>query len=171
MRFSPKRVSWREWAGLGAAAIAVVALFLPWTTLSATSADIEDALRQLPAGVVARNAWTTGFLAWSGPVLLVLAGIAVVLLGQHRTARVSGLPQLWLITALVAVVLMVFGWLAIGHQFDADTRALLQAGDVGIHGGLGRYLGLAAAVVSLVAAVLDARSLRRRGVRARSRRS
>src|SRR6187399_2187113 len=96
MRFSPKLVTWREWVGLGAGAVAVAALFLPWTSLSATRPEVEEALRALPAGDVARDAWTTGFLAWCGPILLLLAGISVVLFGQNRTARVSGLPQLWL---------------------------------------------------------------------------
>ncbi|HKS48236.1 MAG TPA: hypothetical protein VJT49_24625 [Amycolatopsis sp.] len=165
MRFSPKLVSWREWTGLGAGIVAVAALFLPWTNLSATRQDVEEALRELPAGDVARNAWTTGFLEWFGPVLLLLAGIAVVLVGQYRTARVGGLPQLWLIASAVAVLLMIFGWFAIDHEFSPDTRSLLADGGIGIYGGIGRYLGLAAGGVSLTAAVLDARSLRRRGMR------
>jgi hypothetical protein len=167
MRFSPKLVSGREWTGLVAGAVAVGALFLPWTNLAATRQDAEDALNSLPASDVARNAWVTGILAWSGPVLLLLAGIAVVLFGQHRVARVSGLPQLWLIATVVSIALMVFSWLAIAHQFTEDARALLEAGGVAIYGGIGRYLALAAAFVSLVASVLDARSLRRRGTNAR----
>ncbi|HET6500849.1 MAG TPA: hypothetical protein VFG87_08805 [Amycolatopsis sp.] len=163
MRFSPKPVSGREWTGLAAGVVAVGALFLPWTNLTATRQDTEDALSSLPASDVARNAWATGILAWSGPVLLVLAGIAVVLLGQHHVARVSGLPQLWLIATVVSIALMAFSWLAIHHQFAEDVRALLDAGGIAAYGGIGRYLALAAALVSLVVSVLDARSLRRRG--------
>lgn len=165
MGFSPKLISWREWVGLGAGLVAVAVLFLPWTTLSATRPDVEEALRELPAGDVARNAWTTGFLAWFPPVLLLLTGIVMVLFGQNRTARISGLPQLWLIATVVSVVLLVFGWLAIGHEFDENTIGLLNDGGISIGAGTGRYLALTAGVTSLVAAVLDARALRHRNTR------
>ncbi|KAA9149779.1 hypothetical protein FPZ12_042555 [Amycolatopsis acidicola] len=160
-RFSFARVSWREWTALGTGLVSVGALFLPWTNLSATQQDVEDALNSLPSGEVARNAFTTGFLAWAGPVLLALAGLLVVALGQFRKARVSGLPHLWLIAVAVAVVLMLLAWLAISWQFDQDVRDLLHDGGVGIYGGFGRYLALACGVVSLVAAVLDVRLARK----------
>jgi hypothetical protein len=161
-RFSPLQVSWREWVALGAGVVATASLFLPWTNLSAREQDVEEALRELPAGEVARDAWTTGFLAWSGPILLLVAGLAVVLFGQSRAARVSGLPHLWLIASAVVLVLMLLGWLAIDRQFGADVRGILQLGGVGIYGGLGRYLGLLCGVVSLAAAALDVRAARRR---------
>lgn len=142
--------------------VAIGSLFLPWTNLSATRQDVEDALNSLPANEVARDAFTTGFLAWAGPVLLALAGVAVVLLGQRPKVRISGLPHLWLIAVAVAVVLMVLAWLGIGWQFDEDARELLKAGGVGFYGGIGRYLGLLCGLASLVAAILDVRALRRR---------
>lgn len=147
---------------LAAGLVAIGALFLPWTNLSATQQDVEDALNDLPSGEVARNAFTTGFLAWSGPVLLALAGVVVVVLGQRPKVRISGLPHLWLIGAAVALVLMVLAWLGIGWQFDEDARELLEAGGVGFYGGVGRYLGMVCGVVSVVAAGLDVRALRRR---------
>ena len=160
--FSPRQVSWREWVALGSGVVAVGALFLPWTNLSATNQDAEEALRESPAGEVARNAFTTGFLAYAGPALLLLAGVAMVLFGQNRKARISGLPHLWLIACAVTLVLMLLGWLAIDRQFDVDARALLQAGGVGIYGGVGRYVGLLCAAVSLAAAVWDVRLTGRR---------
>lgn len=161
--FSLARVSWREWVALGAGLVAVGSLFLPWTNLSATRQDVEDALNSLPAGEVARDAFTTGFLAWSPPVLLALAGVAVVLFGQRPKVRISGLPHLWLIAVAVAVVLMVLAWLGIGWQFSADVRDFLrEEGGVGFYGGIGRYLGMLCGLVSLAAAALDVRSLRRR---------
>ncbi|TVT20640.1 hypothetical protein FNH06_19805 [Amycolatopsis acidiphila] len=157
------RVSWREWVALAAGLIAVGALFLPWTNLSATRQDVEEALNDLPASEVARDAFTTGFLAWSGPVLLALVGVAVVLFGQRPKVRISGLPHLWLIGVTVAVVLMLLAWLGIGWQFSADVRDFLrEEGGVGFYGGIGRYLALLCGLASLVAAVLDVRSLRRR---------
>ncbi|SFK72545.1 hypothetical protein SAMN05421835_13075 [Amycolatopsis sacchari] len=163
--FSLSRVSWREWVALAAGLVAVGSLFLPWTNLSATQQDVEEALNELPSNEVARNAFTTGFLAWAGPLVLVLAGVAVVLLGQRPKVRSSGLPHLWLIAAVVALALMVLAWLGIGWQFDEDARELLKAGGVGFYAGAGRYLGMAAGVASLVAAVWDVRALRRGGAR------
>ncbi|HJQ44734.1 MAG TPA: hypothetical protein VJ870_00220 [Amycolatopsis sp.] len=159
--FSPRQVSWREWVALGSGVVAVGALFLPWTNLTATNQDAEEALRDSPAGDVARNAFTTGFLAYAGPILLLLAGVAMVAFGQNRKARVSGLPHLWLIASVVTLVLMVLGWVAIERQFDDDARALLEAGGVGIYGGVGRYVGMLCAVVSVIAAAWDVRLSRR----------
>jgi len=167
MRFSWREVSWREWVALGSGLVAVAALFLPWTDLTATNQTAEEALRESPTGEVARNAFTTGFLAYAGPFILLLAGLAVAVFGQNRKARVSGLPHLWLIAAAVTLVLMVLGWVAIGHQFDEDARLLLEQGGVGIYGGFGRYLGLACCVASLVAAGWDVWLARRRGTPAK----
>ncbi|NKQ54763.1 hypothetical protein HFP15_17915 [Amycolatopsis sp. K13G38] len=169
MAFSAREVSWREWVALGSGLVAVGTLFLPWTNLTATNQDAEEALRESPAGEVARNAFTTGFLAYAGPLLLLLAGIAVAVLGQNRKARVSGLPHLWLIASLVALVLMVLGWVVIDRQFDEDARLLLEQGGVGIYGGFGRYLALVCCLVSLFAATWDVRLARRRGTPANRR--
>jgi len=167
--FSPRQVSWREWVALVSGLVAVAALFLPWTNLTATNQDAEEALRESPAGEVARNAFTTGFLAYAGPILLLLAGVAMVVFGQNRKARVSGLPHLWLIASAVTLVLMVLGWLAINRQFDEDARTLLQEGGVGIYGGVGRYVGMACAVLSLAAAIWDLRAARRMATAGRGR--
>lgn len=173
--FSPRRVSWREWSALAAGVLAVAALFLPWTNLTGRNQIAEDALRDVPVDEVARDAWATGFLAWAGPLLLVLTGLAVVLSGQSRRARVSGLPQLWLIAAAVAVVLMALGWLAMDsvlwHSIDRahgeDASVVLQEGGVGVYGGLGRYLGMLGGIASLIMAVLDVRAGRPAPARAR----
>lgn len=160
--YSLSRVSWREWVALASGLIAIGSLFLPWTVLSAGNQEVEEALNEEPRSMVVRDAFTTGVLAWSGPVLLALAGIAVLLLGQRRRLRVSGLPHLWLLAAAVAVVLLVLAWIGIGWQFDADARELLQE-DAGVrfYGGLGRYLAVLCGVGSLVTAVLDVRAARK----------
>jgi hypothetical protein len=155
--FSAKRVSWREWLGLGAGLLAAVSLFLPWSTLSSTAPEVEDGLRSLPSGDVARTAWNSDFLAWFPPILLLIAGLVVVVAGQAGKVRQSGLPQLWLVASATALVLMVIGWFAIAGQFSADQRALFVAGGIVVSGGFGRYLGLLAAVISLCAAFLDSR--------------
>jgi hypothetical protein len=165
-RFRLNRVTWREQAGLLSGLLAVVALFLPWTGLTTKNPEVAAALASLPEGEVLRNAWSSGFLAWSPPVLLFLAGAAVVCLGQVPSVRRAGLPHLWLIAAVVALALQVLGWAAMDWQFGEQSRALFAEGGITVGAGLGRHLGMVAAVVSVVAAVLDVRAFRAAPARA-----
>ncbi|MEV6911964.1 hypothetical protein [Amycolatopsis sp. NPDC051071] len=155
-----KKVTWREWLGLAAGLLALVALFLPWTTLTASRPEIEDALTALPATDVTRDAWRAGFLAWAPLFLLFLPGLAVVLFGRVDAVRRAGLPHLWLMAAIGALLLMVLGWVTLDWQFDADQRGIFAAAGIEIGTGLGRYLGLLAAVVSAGVAFVDVRVLR-----------
>ncbi|OXM46833.1 hypothetical protein [Amycolatopsis alba] len=155
-----KKVTWREWLGFAAGLLALVALFLPWTTLTASRPEIEDALTTLPAADVTRDAWHAGFLAWAPLFLVFLPGLAVVLFGRVDAVRRAGLPHLWLMAVVGAVLLMVLGWVTFDGQFDADQRGIFTAAGIELGTGLGRYLGMAAAVVSVVAAFFDVRHLR-----------
>ncbi|WP_414941412.1 hypothetical protein [Amycolatopsis sp. cmx-11-51] len=155
-----KKVTWREWLGLAAGLLALVALFLPWTTLTASRPEIEDVLTTLPAADVTRDAWRAGFLAWAPLFLLFLPSLAVALFGRVDAVRRAGLPHLWLLAAIGALLLMVLGWVTLDWQFDADQRGILSAAGVEIGTGLGRYLGLLAGVVSAVVAFFDVRVLR-----------
>ncbi len=155
-----KKVTWREWLGLAAGLLALVALFLPWTTLTASRPEIEDALTALPADDVTRDAWHAGFLAWAPLFLLFLPGLAVVLFGRVDAVRRAGLPHLWLMAALGALLLMVLGWVILDWQFDADQRGIFAAAGIEIGTGPGRHLGLLAAVVSAGVAFVDVRVLR-----------
>jgi hypothetical protein len=114
----------------------------------------------LPADDVVRSAFMSSFVAWVPPILLLLVSIAVVLFGQVRKARESGLPQLWLVAAAAILLLMVISWFAIALQFDSDQRGLFDAGGIVIRAGYGRYIGVACGGVSVVVAFLDARSTR-----------
>lgn len=154
------RVTWREWLGLGAGLLALVALFLPWTTLSTSRPEIEDALASLPATDVMRDAWNSGFLAWAPPFLLILTGVAVVLFGRVEAVRRAGLPHLWLMAAVGALLLLVLGWVTLDWQFDADQRGIFSAAGIEIGSGLGRYLAILPALASGVVAFLDVRLLR-----------
>lgn len=155
MLFSPKKVSWREWAGLAAGAVAFGLTFLPWTVLSANTSEIQSDLRDLPHGDVARNAWHSDFFSWFPPVLLLVAGLAVVVFGQRPTARLSGLPHLWLIGSSLAFLLTVLGWFLIDYQFTDDQRGLFANAGILINAGFGRYAGVLVAVAAVVVAVLD----------------
>ena len=53
-------------AALGSGLVAFAALFLPWTVLSADDPVIQEALNELPAGQVVRNAWDSGWQAGTG---------------------------------------------------------------------------------------------------------
>ncbi|MDT8915675.1 hypothetical protein [Amycolatopsis sp. PS_44_ISF1] len=173
MSFSVKRVTWREWLGLGAGLLALASLFLPWATLTADAAapDVRAAFASLPHGDVVRSAWNSDFFAWFPPFVLLLAGVAVVLFGQVKKVRTSGLPHLWLVVGLGALLLMVVGWTTLTWIFDSDQRAFLQTAGIEINAGAGRYLGLLFAVVSAVAAVLDIRAARVEARAPRPRRS
>ncbi|MEU4247389.1 hypothetical protein AB0F15_08275 [Amycolatopsis sp. NPDC026612] len=169
--FSVKSVTWREWLGLAAGLLALGSTFLPWTTLSATRPDIEDILAQLPHSDVVRDAWHSSFFAWCPPLPLVVAGLVVVVFGRVRNLRVSGLPHLWLIAAAASLLLMALGWLTLDWEFDADQRGIFEAAGVAIGPGLGRFLGLFAALVSGVAAFLDVRAMRAESRQPRKTRS
>ncbi|MFB9686628.1 hypothetical protein [Amycolatopsis plumensis] len=169
--FSVKSVTWREWLGLAAGLLALGSTFLPWTTLTATRPDIEGILAQLPHGDVVRDAWHSGFFAWCPPLPLLLAGLVVVVFGRIRTLRVSGLPQLWLVVAAASLLLMALGWATLDWEFDADQRGIFEAAGVAIEPGLGRYLGLVAALVSGVASFLDMRAMRAESRQPRKTRS
>ncbi len=169
--FSVKSVTWREWLGLAAGLLALGSTFLPWTTLTATRPDIEDILAQLPHSDVVRDAWHSSFFAWCPPLPLLLAGLAVVIFGRVRNLRVSGLPHLWLMAAAASLLLMALGWLTLDWEFDADQRGIFEAAGVAIRPGLGRFLGLFAALVSGVAAFLDMRAMRAESRQTRKSRS
>ncbi|WP_020661880.1 hypothetical protein [Amycolatopsis benzoatilytica] len=172
MAFSVGRVTRREWLGLCAGLLATGSTFLPWTVLSADTAtsDVRDAFGTLPHSDVVRTAWNSDLFSWGPPLLLVLAGVAVVLFGQVRKARISGLPQLWLVAGLATILLMVIGWTTLDWVFDSDQRAFLEAAGVTISAGVGRYAGMAFAVGSAVAAVVDIRAARVESRASRSRR-
>jgi H+/Cl- antiporter ClcA len=169
--FSVKSVTWREWLGLAAGLLALGSTFLPWTTLTASKPDIEDILVQLPHGDVVRDAWHSSFFAWCPPLPLLLAGLVVVVFGRIRNLRVSGLPHLWLVVAAASVLLMALGWLTLDWEFDADQRGIFEAAGVAIGPGVGRFLGLFAALVSGVAAFLDVRAMRAESRQPRKTRS
>ncbi|MEV0072395.1 MULTISPECIES: hypothetical protein [unclassified Amycolatopsis] len=172
MAFSVKRVTWREWLGQGAGLLALVALFLPWTVLTAdtATADVRDAFNSLPHDDVVRSAWHSDFFSWFPPLVLVLVGLAVVFFGQVRKVRVSGLPHLWLVADLAALLLMVIGWTTLDWVFDSDQRAFLETAGVMINPGVGRYVALLAVLVSIAASILDIRAARAESRAPRSRR-
>jgi hypothetical protein len=154
------KVSWREWVGLGAGLVALGSLFLVWTSLDAGDQEIEDALSDLPVGDVFRNGWGSGFYVWFPSVLMLLVGLTVVLCGQRTSLRRSGLPQLWLVAAIVALGVTALGWFLVGWEYGSEQRELFKQAGITVYSGFGRYLGTFAVIVSLAAAILDVRAVR-----------
>ncbi len=173
MPFSVKSVSWREWLGLAAGLLALGSTFLPWTRLALGTdrPEIRDAFASLPESDVVRNAWHAGFFAWCPPLPLLLAGLGVAVFGRIRKARVGGLPHLWLVVAAASLLFTSLGWLLIDWQFDDDQRGLLADAGITIGAGIGRYLALVAAIVSVVAALLDVLAVRAESRQPRKRES
>ncbi|WP_216215755.1 hypothetical protein [Amycolatopsis aidingensis] len=161
-RFRLHAVTWWQWAGFAAGLLATIALFLPWTVLSSADPELSAALAELPAADVTRDAWSSGVLAWAPPLLLLLAGAAVLAFGQFRAVRVAGLPQLWLVATVVVLALLVLAWVGIGWQFGSEEHALLTEAGVAVDAGLGRYLGMAAAAASFAVALLEVLTSRKR---------
>ncbi|MBB4685520.1 hypothetical protein [Amycolatopsis jiangsuensis] len=162
MAFSITRVTWREWLGLAAGLLALGTLFLPWTVLTADTAtpEVQDAFGSLAQDDVVRSAWHSDPFSWVPPLVLLLVGVGVVVFGQVRKARMSGLPHLWLVAGLATVLLMAIGWSTLDWVFDSDQRAFLAAAGVTVGAGVGRYLGMAFALVSIAVSILDIRAAR-----------
>lgn len=156
-----KRISLCEWLGVCASVAALVSTFLTWTVLSTSNPAVVDALASLPYDATHRSAWDSGIYAWVPMVLTILTGFAVAVFGQFRRLRRAGLPHLWLIAGAVQVALSVIGLFAMRGQFGAQAAALLAQTGVEASAGVGRWLGLAAAVLTLAAAAFDVRALRR----------
>lgn len=143
--FDVKRVTTLEWAGIGAGLAAFIFSMLPWYSVS--YAGIGGSL----------SAWNSGFIAWF-PMLMVLAA-GGLLLATHFGVKVDKLPLIWLGLSGLAVVLVLLRWLTL-----PDDGGL---GDIGLGGaptgfdsgaGVGLILGLIAAIVSTVGAVLTFRA-------------
>lgn len=156
-----KRISWREWLGVCASIAALVSTFLTWTVLSTSNPAVVDALASLPYDSTHRSAWDSGIYAWIPMVLAILTGFVVAALGQYSRLRRAGLPHLWVIAGAVQVALAVIGLFAMRGQFGEQAAALLAETGVEASAGVGRWLGLAAAVLMLAAGALDVRALRR----------
>ncbi|MFC4856449.1 hypothetical protein [Actinophytocola glycyrrhizae] len=140
--FDVKRVTTLEWAGIGAGLAAFIFSFLPWHSVS--------------AGIVSAsaNAWSTGFFSLFAVLLLMAAGGLV--LAPHLGVEVARLPLIWLALSGVAVLFILLQWLIIPNDGVAEY-GLLGAG-IESGAGFGLILGLIAAIVSTVGAVLTFRA-------------
>lgn len=138
--FDAKRVTPLEWAGIGAGALAFIASFFPWYSVSYDGPEIPG-LGAL--GSSSASAWEVGIGGWL-PVLMLVAAAVILLLPHFGTAVPNG-TLIWLGLAGGAAVIILIRWLTLPGE---DGFGVSQGAGFGI------ILGLLAAVVSGVAAFL-----------------
>jgi hypothetical protein len=148
--FDVKRVTPLEWAGIGAGALAFIVSFFPWYSISFDGGglagfDLDTSL----------SAWNAGFGAWFSVLLLVAAAVVVLL--PHFGTQVPNQPLVWLGLSAAALVIIILRWVT----FPSASGFGGSAG-----AGFGLFIGLAAALVSGVAAFLVYRSTSNRATAA-----
>lgn len=150
-RFDGRQVSPLEWIGVAAGALALVVSFFSWRHVSGEPAVVEF-LRTL--GVKTwYTAWGSGVTGWL-PIVLLL-GAAALILAPGFGARIKGVPFLWLGLAAAALVIIIVRWATLPTPDTALLQARnLRPEDVDAGASIGLYLGLVAAAISALGAVL-----------------
>ncbi|MGH3789062.1 MAG: hypothetical protein ACRDRG_21480 [Pseudonocardiaceae bacterium] len=140
---------------IGAGLLAWISSFLPWYITSVSILGIERS-----ASV---NAWNAGFGAWFSVLLLVAAGgwVLVSTLGRRLRLPVSG-TLIALSLAVLAFVTIVLRWATFPDATNGLDEGGFELGNAALTAysgpGSGLYLGLLAAVVAMVAALLTFRA-------------
>jgi len=142
--FDVKRVTPLEWAGIGAGALAFIASFFPWYSVSIDGAGLGGAF----GFNYSLNAWDAKFGAWF-PMLLLLAAAVLVIL-PHFGTQVPNLTMIWLGLAAAAFVIIIIRWLTFPGD---DGTPGVSAG-----AGFGLFLGLIVAIASGAGAFLSYRA-------------
>jgi hypothetical protein len=143
--FDVKRVTQLEWAGIGAGALAFIASFFNWFSVSTEGVGFGL------DGSIGYSAWNAGFLAWFSVLLLVAAGVLVLL--PHLGTQVPNLTMIWLGLSGLAVLFIVLRWITFGSNSVSFIGARISVG-----ASFGLFIGLILAIVSGVAAFLTYRS-------------
>jgi hypothetical protein len=148
-RFDGTKLTALEWIGVLAGVFALLDGFLSWRHVRGTG------LVDLARAVGFRTwytAWSSGVSAWL-PVLL-LAGAALLILAHGFGVRLPGVPFVWLGMSVAALIMILIRWITLPTP-DAATLAPfnLRPEDVDTGASIGLYLGLLAAVISIVGAV------------------
>lgn len=140
MRFDVRKVNLFEWAGIGAAVVALAVLWAPWWAFT-------DQQRGLVASGSYPPGWEREWLAQVS-VFLLVAGAVVALL-PHLGVRVPWRSGIWIGTAVLAVVCIAVSRQPLGASgmcYCGPARTLWY------------YLAVGATWVSALAALLNARS-------------
>ena len=143
MSFDWKSLSSRDRAIVGGAAIALIALFLPWYGASVGPLSVSW------------SGWSAGFTGWAGGLLLTAAGVLVLRRSIASLLTSSGIGPSLLVAAVSALglLLVIIRWVtfpsyhAIGVSYSVGAR-------------YGIYLALIAGLVETTAAVMALRASR-----------
>jgi hypothetical protein len=137
-KFEAKRLSRLDWMVVGASAIALIALFLPWYGASTLG---------LSASV---TGWSTGY-GWLGALLIVASGVYLVLQrSQADLTRVKlGPATVVLGAAVIGTVIVILRWASLPRG-----RGGFQGVTVFSYGPrVGIFLTLIVGVVQVLAAL------------------
>lgn len=105
-RFDPKRLSRLDWVVVGASALTLIGLFLPWYGVSTVyfSASVSG--------------WSTSY-GWLGALLIIASGVYLILQrSQADLSRVKlGPATVVLGAALLGTVIVILRWISLprGH--------------------------------------------------------
>jgi hypothetical protein len=148
-RFEGSRLPPQDWIGVAAGALALVVSFLSWRHVSGPA--VVDLARTLGLKTW-YTAWGSGLTGWLPVVLLIAA--AALILGAGFGLRLPGVPMLWAAMAFAALVIIIIRWATIPRPDAALLAARnLRPEDIDTGASIGLFLGLAAALISLLGAV------------------
>jgi hypothetical protein len=152
------KVTTLDWVVIGAGLLAYISSFFPWHRVSISVLGTTRFAH-------ADNAWNAGFGAWFSVLLLVVAGgvmLANVMVGRLRLPAPRSL--ITLVLSALAVVTILVWWVTFrdagGGSGDLGNIDGLGNVDLDIlftassGAGFGLYLGLIAAIASVVASLL-----------------
>lgn len=148
-RFEAKKVTGLEWVGVLAGALALVVSFFSWQHLF----GVDPALASALGTKTWYTAWGSGLSARLAVAFLV--GAALLLLAPGFGVRLPGVPFVWLILAVAALVAIIVRWATLPDP-DPGVLAAHNVKPESIDAGasIGLYLALVAAVISIAGAVL-----------------
>jgi hypothetical protein len=140
MRFDWKELSTLDRVVVGGAAVAFIALFLPWYGVS---------VGPFSASV---SGWSAGFTAWAGGLLLTVAGVLLVLRRSGATLPTLQIGPMVLVAGLAALglLLVIIRWTTL-PRFHASSLSY----DAGARYGL--YIAVIAGIAEVGAAVMAMR--------------
>jgi hypothetical protein len=140
MRFDWKQLSTLDRVIAGGAAVAFIALFMPWYGVS---------VGPLSASV---DGWSAGFTAWAGGLLLTLAGVLLVIRRSGGT-----LPSLQVGPAVLVAGIAALGLLLVIIRWTSLPRVHASALSYDAGARYGLYIALLAGIAEVTAAVMAMR--------------
>jgi hypothetical protein len=144
MQFDWKQLSTLDRVIAGGAAVAFIALFLPWWGVSASVLGISSS--------VSVSGWSAGFSAWAGGLLLTAAGVLLVLRRSGVSVPSAMGPSVQVAAiAAVGLLLVIIRWATLPRYHFSSIS-------YGVGARYGLYVALIAGIAVVVAAVMELRA-------------